>query len=229
MSTKVSSESPKICFFGRSSVSLSALLKYTVPELVIVENVPAAEKILLICEQNNIVCSKVNSSEELLDVFQKYVESIDLLVVSGCGIILSNDFIKHCGYIVNIHSGLLPECRGRQPLVAAIRNHHEFMGVTAHLITNQKIDAGPVIAKMALPINYDADYKHNSDLLQQAEISVLNIVLHEFLQNKSFNLYSVTAPGTYYKRFSPQEMEYICHLKTLNELFCECQDKGKTC
>lgn len=55
-------------------------------------------------------------------------------------------------FSINIHGSLLPKYRGRTPHVWAIINGEKYVGVTAHLIT-EECDAGKVILQQKIEVN----------------------------------------------------------------------------
>ncbi len=88
------------------------------------------------------------------------------LFVASFGIILDQNIISRVERVINLHMGLLPQCRGRHPLPAAILNHHTTAGVTAHLIVDEHIDSGPVVCQTSMPIDYQASYNTNEKALR---------------------------------------------------------------
>lgn len=84
----------------------------------------------------------------------------DVLVSNGCPYILPiSDLKKHlnsigkCGKFINVHTSLLPDCKGRHPVNAALlfgRRH----GVTCHYM-DDGIDTGKVIDQIEIPITDD--------------------------------------------------------------------------
>lgn len=90
------------------------------------------------------------------------------LFIASFGVILGSNTIGRVTKVINFHMGLLPGCRGRHPLPAAILHGHSRMGVTAHIIADERIDAGPVIGSVGFPIDYEARYSDNESRLRAA-------------------------------------------------------------
>lgn len=49
--------------------------------------------------------------------------------------------------VLNVHPSALPKYRGPSPVLWAIRNGDQFMGVTVHRMT-ERVDAGPILAQV---------------------------------------------------------------------------------
>jgi len=82
----------------------------------------------------------------------------DISVVVAYGHLLPREVIAlpRLG-TVNIHASLLPLLRGAAPIQAAIRDGHRETGVSIMRMV-QKLDAGPVIMRLATPISPDQTY-----------------------------------------------------------------------
>ena len=76
----------------------------------------------------------------------------DLVIVYGYGKILEKKLIKKLGSnIVNLHIGYLPFARGIFPLVWSVI-FFKPIGFSIHLITDEKIDDGPILIKKKINI-----------------------------------------------------------------------------
>lgn len=49
--------------------------------------------------------------------------------------------------VINVHAAFLPRCRGLFPLLFSALEDGQPFGITAHLIENREIDAGPILAQ----------------------------------------------------------------------------------
>lgn len=58
---------------------------------------------------------------------------------------------------INFHYGLLPFCRGPQPILWHLLNNDKEAGVTLHLV-DEKIDTGPIVMQEKIPIETDDTY-----------------------------------------------------------------------
>ncbi len=209
----------EIIFLGRSLIALKKVLEYTPIKMVIVEDLPASDSVFNYCIKNGIECKRVKNSEEITIVASVFKDGIDLAVVSCFGYILRPQFIDKCCYVVNFHSGILPVCRGRHPLPSAIKYHHEYMGITAHIIEDGKIDRGGVVASLQIPINYEFDYTYNEALLSHNEAAMVDLVLFEYFNTGYLHAAALTSDGNYFPRMQPEELEKICHIEKLKYLW----------
>jgi methionyl-tRNA formyltransferase len=81
---------------------------------------------------------------------------LDLLVVYGFNWKLPAAVLDtpRCG-VINIHTSLLPRCRGPAPVLWAIRNGDPEVGVTIHRM-DERFDAGPILAQRGgIPLDED--------------------------------------------------------------------------
>ena len=102
------------------------------------------------------VGSRTEFDEVLADIGE-----VDLCVVAGFSYILPQALIDRCGDVVNFHPGIIQQCRGPQPVAAAILRGHSRFGVTVHRIDSQAIDAGPIVAQHIIDIDYSRSYGAN--------------------------------------------------------------------
>jgi len=76
----------------------------------------------------------------------------DLVVMAGFMRILGAAFIAaHAGRMLNIHPSLLPAYRGLHTHRRALADRQTVHGCSVHSVT-ETLDAGPVIAQIAVPI-----------------------------------------------------------------------------
>lgn len=78
----------------------------------------------------------------------------DFVFVMNFDQILRQNFIEAtAGQLINVHPSLLPALRGPCPVFWALAESRSEVGASLHLIEDQKIDAGPVLAQRALPLD----------------------------------------------------------------------------
>ena len=102
------------------------------------------------------------NSREVVEHLKK--SDIDLITVYYFDQILKGDilsFPKHG--IINFHAAMLPHCKGLHPIIWSALENKPF-GLSAHLIVDEKIDAGPVIGQIELQ---NTQTTHILDLEQQ--------------------------------------------------------------
>jgi methionyl-tRNA formyltransferase len=206
-----------LIFMGHFVIALEEICKREKPDLVIVEDKPCSSEVVKFCDSHGVVYKKVRSFLDILCITSIY-ENIDLTVVSSFGLILRKAYIQKNKYIVNFHPGDIPNCRGRHPLPAAIKNKHEFMGITAHLITDEQIDYGRICRKILIPIDYTRNYEYNADRLVKLLPMMVSSIMEEFVSSGGIVGVCVKSIGNYYPPLSKEELDKIFGVECLSEL-----------
>src|SRR3989338_52850 len=204
-------------FIGHFGIVLEELLKHIPIDLVIVEDKPANKDVKKICDKNNINCITVSNYNDIVEGV-KDTKNIGLCVVASFGIVFKDQFIKKCKYIVNFHPGDIDICRGRHPLPVAILNKHKTMGITAHLINSEKIDAGPVLAKVLLPIDYGKSYRYNESILFEMLKLLTKFLMGTYSKTGRFIAYEWDYKNsTYFKPLKKEILDRIINSNNLEE------------
>lgn len=74
----------------------------------------------------------------------------DVVVVMNFDQILKSEFIAAAaGKVINVHPSLLPALRGPCPVFWALAEGHSEVGVSLHMIDDERIDAGSILAQRA--------------------------------------------------------------------------------
>ena len=205
-------------FMGHYDIVLEEILNHVNIDLAIVENKDSNREVVHLCERNGIPFRIIKNYGEMVSCMSE-VPLINLCFVASFGIILKDDFIRRCNHIINFHPGDVAICRGRHPLPTAILNHHETMGITVHFIDSEAIDAGPIIAKMMIPIAYNESYKYNESRLLAALRYIARYVVEDYARNGRFTSYDWRATGSdYYPPLEKDILDKIVHSKCLREL-----------
>jgi len=92
-----------------------------------------------------------HNSKECEELIRKY--DLDVGIILGARVLKRNIFSTFNIGVINLHSGLIPQNRGRDNIKWAILKGFE-QGVTSHFIT-EKIDFGPTIAKRKVRVYED--------------------------------------------------------------------------
>ena len=204
-------------FLGKNVDVLEQMQAIVGVDLVITESRPDMSAMRSACKSSNIGLRVLGPHQQLADVL---TNSADLVVIASFSTILTQDIISRCGLILNFHGGLIQTCRGRHPLPSAILNHHELMGITCHIIDSEKIDAGPTVAQIELPLDYDANFKRNDDQLLGQFPKLAAMVFKNYKKTgKVVAKPSVLEPGGYYPPVTHEEMQRIFAVSSLNDLF----------
>ncbi len=100
--------------------------------------------------------TKKEFNGQLKDALLQYEPAVCLMMTFP--FIISPDILKMPpkGFI-NFHYGLLPQCRGPQPILNHLLNNDKESGVTVHKV-DEGIDTGPVILQEKLFIENDDTY-----------------------------------------------------------------------
>lgn len=118
--------------------------------------------------------------------------SPDVIVVVAYGQKLSNDILSlPRWYCVNIHPSLLPRFRGPEPVARTILRGETVSGVCIVKVV-EKMDAGPILGVMRVPVPPDATTPEfedqlaviGADLLIEVLANIQNQAVIELLQNE---------------------------------------------
>jgi methionyl-tRNA formyltransferase len=97
---------------------------------------------------------------------EKLIQSItkkryDVLVSNGCPYILPvSKMGKHL--FINIHPSLLPDLKGKSPILDAIKQNKPF-GATCHIMVDE-VDSGKILSQ----VRYEADRNDLNDCYRQS-------------------------------------------------------------
>tara|TARA_B100000674_G_scaffold30705_1_gene21645 strand:+ start:715 stop:1428 length:714 start_codon:yes stop_codon:yes gene_type:complete len=125
-----------------------------------------------------------HNSSEVKKIIIDY--KINFGIIAGARI-LSQEIIKLFSYgILNIHPGLLPQNRGLDSILWAIKKNYKI-GISAHLI-NDKIDAGRLILnQVVVPKKNDNIFDIYKKVFE-AQINILPIAYNEINLNKTYEI-----------------------------------------
>jgi len=131
---------------------------------------------------------------------------LDVGIILGARILKKNIFSAFNIGVINLHSGLIPQNRGRDNIKWAILKGFE-QGVTSHFITD-KIDFGPIIIKRKINVYKD-------DTLLDIHLRIFNLeqeLLIESLKliesgKKDFEM--PKEEGNFFKAVPPEEEKLL--------------------
>jgi methionyl-tRNA formyltransferase len=83
------------------------------------------------------------------------IDDVDAMVVAAYGLLIPDALLERTLWL-NVHPSLLPRWRGAAPVERAIMAGDRETGVTIHR-TVKELDAGPIAAEAAFPIEDDDD------------------------------------------------------------------------
>lgn len=102
------------------------------------------------CIENEIPFFASNSNWE--DVFNL---EYDLVISCSFNKLIKKDYVLKAKYGgLNIHQSLLPKYRGRSPVLSAILDGEQFIGLTIHELTDE-FDEGPIFYQTKWLLDYN--------------------------------------------------------------------------
>lgn len=110
-------------------------------------------------------------------------QAIDLIVMAGWMTIFSEEMFApeaFGGQITNNHPSLLPAFKGEQAVQDALDAGVKVTGCTIHIATPE-LDAGPILAQQAVPVEPGDDVDSLWERIKQAERPMLVRVVNELL------------------------------------------------
>ena len=104
------------------------------------------------------------------------IDSSDLIICSTFHRILKLKHIQSARQIVNIHPSLLPYYKGATPTNWQIYDDIQITGVSAHLITSEEVDSGPIIAQKEIFNPSLSDWQLRMTLAKLTEFLIDEII-----------------------------------------------------
>ena len=167
-------------FIGNRKFVLESMLekKLNLVKIICLKN-SQLEKDLI---KKNIEYVIVSHENEALDIIKN--TEFDILISNGCPFILPvSNIKKDCQLFLNIHPSYLPELRGLDPVPGAILLGKNS-GATCHVM-DDKIDHGPIISQIKIPIEGGLDAKILYQLSFIAEKHVFDMALEKKFEIKN--------------------------------------------
>lgn len=202
-------------YIGNYIEVLETFHKLTGVDLAISEKRNVDERIVQYCLEHSITLIRVASVDDL-HVSLNRVNSVDLCIVASFGLLLREEFIQKAGTIVNIHPGSLMNSRGRHPLPFAIKQNLPYMTLTAHLIEDEKIDNGPVVAEWNIPISYSESYSENDIRLRSILPALTEYILKQYLTTRAIQIVDIDLlAAPYNNRLTAEELDEMIQAENL--------------
>ena len=132
----------------------------------------------------------------------------ELGVIAGARILREPVISAFSKGIINLHPGLIPECRGLDAMLWSIHNDVS-LGVTAHLI-DKRVDAGKILVRKEIHVEADDTAFDLAERLYETQLEILDSAVEAALQGKGEEVGS----GTSYNRKMPGDLE----IKVLRKL-----------
>jgi methionyl-tRNA formyltransferase len=129
----------------------------------------------------------------------------DLGVVVAYGKILPDEVLSLPGLgLINVHASLLPRYRGAAPVHRAVMAGDAETGVTIMRVVSE-LDAGPALAREALPVGPDETSEHLSARLAASGARLLVTVADDLAAGRARETPQDPAEATYAPRVSKAE------------------------
>lgn len=185
-------------------------------DLAIAEDRPMSKEVEAFCVASDIPFRMLRDGYDLADLMPGHT---DLVMLSSFSTLLRQDVIDRCELILNFHGGIIEDCRGRHPLPSAILAGHAMMGVTCHVIDDENIDAGPLVAQLKLPIDYDASFEDNDRRLRLETENLVRLVADDYRHNEKLVTRSWTPrEDSYFSPVSGKDMDRLFGAEKLRDL-----------
>lgn len=135
--------------------------------------------------KNNIPVKKVTSLLKNPNQLPKSTfTNIDYVVVFSFGFILPSDILCHLpNRFINLHTSLLPKCRGASPIYHALINGDLLTGNTV-MVMDKGMDTGPILAKNNVKIQNSDTYTTLSKKLVDSGKKLLVQALFDYKHKK---------------------------------------------
>ena len=159
----------------------------------------------------------VQNKSDITNIIRSHFKP-DLTIVASFGLIFPLEAIEELDRkIINIHPGILPDCRGRHPLPQAILNREKEMGLTAHVL-NEEIDSGQIISIKKTDIEYNYSYKYNEKKLLAFFPQIFDESIEKFANGEIDFSPKIINEGRYYKPLSKEVLNSIINSQRLEDL-----------
>ena len=144
---------------------------------------------LALAKENNIPTKLINQFDyeskfhhELALILELESHNPDWIFLAGYMAILSSNFVeKFAGKIINIHPSLLPEFKGLNTHLRALKAGKKTHGTTVHVVTNE-LDNGPIIAQSEIRILADETVETLEHRILQEEHVLYPIILESLVK-----------------------------------------------
>ena len=200
----------EIAFFGSYAEVLKVLSRRHNVSIVFLENKSSNIELFNILKNEGYKVYLINDLDEAISK----VDCGLYAVSASFGFIFKNRHLSHFEKVINIHPGCLFSNRGRHPLPQAIMNNRLSMSITAHEVTDEKIDLGNFIARIELAIDYSVSYKENDSRLRSC-LCLLSSYISENLDSRLPSYKVTEVQDTYFPPLEKTKLEEIMKSETL--------------
>jgi len=205
-----------ICYWGRVSEILRSKYRKNISRFIF-EKDKCPKELTDFPIKNQVKYEFIETKSDLIAKV-KSVPPPSLTIVCSFGIIVPPEIIEYLDKkIINIHSGILPDYRGRHPLPQAVLNREELGGVSAHVL-NERIDAGRIVSQRRFAIDYEKSYRFNEKQMLSLILPVFDEVIEMFSRDEiDFSKHIVTG-GKYYKPLEGRIVQLLLESEKLDSV-----------
>lgn len=205
----------RVIFIGTGDLGVPVLealshdKRFTIPCVITGQDKKAGRKLQITFSPIKEAALKnkliVQQSRTISDLKQKIIqENPDFLLVISYGEIIKKDILEIPKFgAINIHPSLLPKYRGPSPVQETILHGDNETGVTWIRMT-QKMDAGPIIACLKIPVSTQNDFTTLTKKLQSIAANETGNVLEQFYTSQ-ISTPQNDAQATYCKKISKND------------------------
>ena len=168
------------------------------PEQIRVFHPPNQKILEFFCDRLCIQHHEVTDNQD----FESTVHGIELIVnIGGFPFLISTDVIKKIpNGMVNLHTAILEQYRGRWMASWAIINNEKYTGYTWHYI-NHAFDAGNILDQQMISVEPgDTAFSLNHKILKQAVKSLKYVIDQAITRNPGYRPKKL---GQYYNNTKP--------------------------
>ena len=205
-------------FLGHYEEALDAMLDTVGVELVIAEQhkfdgSAIAERV----REHELQCAFVTNVKEIENVIAK-TGPFKIGLVASFGMLLSDAVLAKFDKVINVHPGDVHRYRGRHPLPVAILNGEPYCSLSVHLINDEKIDRGPLLAQLFVAIDYSTNYQQNEKRLRAHLYPLLSVLLSQWKYQEKLPMWDwQPQAGSYRKALSKDVLEDLMSCSSLEK------------
>lgn len=112
-------------------------------------------------------------------------EKINLIIMAGWDLIMSNRFLKEFPWqVINVHPSLCPAFPGLEAPKQALEYGAKWTGATVHFVPDEGVDSGPVIIQEPVKIEDNETLESLEAKIHLVEEKILCQAIHWLVEDK---------------------------------------------
>jgi len=145
-----------------------------------------ADEIVALCNKHNILYHNRNTFDETL------LNSVSYYIAISWRWLINNNLEK----LIVFHDSILPKYRGFNPLVTALINGDEEMGVTA-IFANKEFDKGDILEIEKVSIKYPIKISEAIDIISVCYQNLLTKIVQKITSNSLVGIPQIENQATF--------------------------------